>query len=144
MALSAEVLHPSTSNRHINNLAKILPEELLGRKYLILLADNGPDWAMCDANIISFGRLWLELKLCRLTVVHYSPHHSRFNFIERRWGRYALAKHSYLHDTCFGTDTTMHALHAWIGFWSLHILCTRGSWREPNSGALVDFNQFCA
>lgn len=91
LALSAEVLHPSTSNRHINNMAKFLPSELLGRKHLILLADNGPDWALSYANIMSFGKLWKKLKLHRLTVIHYCPHHSRFNFVERRWGRYTLA-----------------------------------------------------
>lgn len=88
--LSADVLHPSTSNRHINNLAKILTRELGGRKHLVLLADNGPDWAMCYANIMSFGRLWRKLKLERLTIIHYCPNHSRFNFIERRWGRCSL------------------------------------------------------
>lgn len=90
LALSADVLHSSTSNRHINNLATFLPRELAGRKYLILLADNGPDWCMGYANIMSFGRLWKWLKLDRLTIIHYSPHHSRFNFIERRWGVFLL------------------------------------------------------
>lgn len=86
LTLCADVLHQSTSNRHINNLIKILPKELLGRKHLILLADNGPDWGMGYANILSFGRLWKALGIDRLTVLHYSPHHSRFNFVERRWG----------------------------------------------------------
>lgn len=64
---------------------------LAGWKHLILLADNGPDWEMCDANLISFGHLWLHLKLERLVIIHYSPHHSRFNFIERLWGACGFA-----------------------------------------------------
>lgn len=90
LALCADVLHSSTSNRHINNLEKFLRKELAGRKHLILVVDNGPDWRMEHANVMSYGRLFKRLKLDRLTIVHYSPYHSRFNFIERRWGVYLL------------------------------------------------------
>lgn len=130
MALSAEVLHPSTSNRHINNLAKILPKQLLGRKHLIILADNGPDWAMCYANIMSFGRLWKELGLERLTIIHYSPNHSRFNFIERRWGGYYLIP-------TYTRTTFWHFIHLEMSPHTIYTLARHGTciikpqWGDP-------------
>lgn len=43
--LVPDFYHKSTSVRHANHLRRILPRVLLGRKNLVLLSDNGPDWS---------------------------------------------------------------------------------------------------
>lgn len=42
--LAASYYHQSKAARHVNNLVRILPRMLAGRKNVILLSDNGPDW----------------------------------------------------------------------------------------------------
>lgn len=84
--LVADRYHKSTSVRHINHLNKILPEILDGRTTLILLANNGTDWSTdIQGNLLNFDRLWRDLGLDRLIIIHYSPNNSKFNFVERRW-----------------------------------------------------------
>lgn len=87
--LVSDYYHRSTSVRHINHLFSLLPNRLRFRKTLIILADNGPDWSTeVQANLLNYGRLWRDLKLDRLVIIHYSPGCSKYNFIERCWGRF--------------------------------------------------------
>lgn len=86
--LVADYYHKSVSCRHANHLRIVLskPEILRYRRTVIILADNGPDWAGDTAvNLLYFGRLWRDLQLDRLIIIHYSASYSRFNYVERRW-----------------------------------------------------------
>lgn len=37
-------------------------------------------------NLLYYGRLWRDMGLDRLILVHYCANYSKYNFIERRWG----------------------------------------------------------
>lgn len=56
--LAASYYHPSKSARHANNLLRILPEMLAGRKNLVILSDNGADWNGSFLLIVS-AFVWL-------------------------------------------------------------------------------------
>lgn len=90
--LTAELFHQSTVFRHVNNLDRLLDEELLGHTTLVLLADNASDWNLSvGVNVLYFGRLFKKKAkqgLKRLIIIHYCPKYSRFNYIERYWGTF--------------------------------------------------------
>lgn len=91
------MFHKATVLRHANNLVRILQppaDDKMPRpqRNLALIADNGPDWNV-EKSLIDFlyiGRVWRELGLDRILLVHYAANYSKYNPIERRWGWYIL------------------------------------------------------
>jgi hypothetical protein len=81
--------NPVNAQTHANELSYIYKTQLNPIPAILgLIVDNGPDYSPSSWLVmISFGRLWRDLNLDILIIMSHAPYNSKYNPIERVWGK---------------------------------------------------------